>query len=370
MLEPFVLFIAGLIGTLALTPVVIRAAERWGALDLPNERKVHVVPTPHLGGVAIYGTFAVAAGLALLLSVRLRTSFEESMPFWLSLAAGGSLVFLLGLYDDLRHASVWMKFAVQFGAAALVMFWGDVKIEQIGNPFDGPIPLGWLWIPLTALWIVGVTNAFNLIDGLDGLAGGVSFISVLTIFVISIVSGGRSLVVLVTAALAGALLGFLRYNAHPARIFLGDCGSMFLGYLLAVLSVVGVSKRTTTLALLIPILVVGLPVFDTLYAMVRRLLVKVVKEGDWSPSAMLAMFRADKAHIHHTLMEMGYTYRKAVVVLYGLSAVFGLLALAAVLIENDRVSFGLMVVGAAAFFVMKKYSHLIPFLSRGNGGEK
>lgn len=370
MLEPFVLFVGSLIGTLLLTPMVIRAAQRWGALDHPNARKVHVVPTPHLGGVAIYATFGIAALLALVLSARLRTSFSESLSFWLSLAAGGTLVFLLGLYDDLRHASVWVKFAVQFGAAALVMFWGGVRIDQLGNPLGDPLPLGWLWIPLTALWIVGVTNAFNLIDGLDGLAGGVSFISVLTIFLISVIGGGRSLVVLVTAALAGALLGFLRYNVHPARIFLGDCGSMFLGYLLAVLSVVGVSKRTTTLALLIPILVVGLPVFDTLYAMVRRLLVKVFMEGDWSPSALVAMFRADKAHIHHTLMEMGYTHRKAVVILYGLSAGLGMLALVAVLVQNDRVSFGLMIVGAAAFFVMKKYSHLIPFLSRRNGVEK
>lgn len=355
MIEPFLAFLVAALGTWFLTPVVIRVAERFGAMDQPGERKVHDHPVPRLGGVAVYLSFVLVGVLALAFIPRIRGSFEQGGEFWIALATGSTVIFLLGLYDDLRHASVLVKFLVQFAAAALVMFWGGVRIQTLGVPFDGSIQLGWLWIPLTVLWIVGVTNAFNLIDGLDGLAGGVAFIATVTLFGISLVQTGSGKFVLTTAALSGALLGFLRYNRNPARIFLGDCGSMFLGFLLAVLSVVGAAKRTTTLALLIPILIVGVPVFDTLFAMGRRLLKKILVEKDVSPGAFSAMFRADRQHIHHVLMEMGYTHRRTVVILYGLASVFGLLALAAAVVQDDRVSFGLMLAGAAAFIMVRQF---------------
>jgi UDP-GlcNAc:undecaprenyl-phosphate/decaprenyl-phosphate GlcNAc-1-phosphate transferase len=355
MLLPLLFFGFGLISTWLMTPAVIALAHRLGVLDQPGERKVHDHPVPRLGGLAIYGTFAVASLGAVGIHGRIHESFLASRPFWESLAVGGTLVFLLGLYDDFRHASIWTKFIVQFGAAGVVMGWGGVRILKFANPFGDPIVLGWLWIPLTALWIVGVTNALNLIDGLDGLAGGVSFISVVTLFTISLIQGERLLVVLTTAVLAGALLGFLKYNFHPARIFLGDCGSMFLGYLLAVLSIMGTSKRTTALALLIPILLLGIPIFDTLNAMGRRLLRRVVYEGQWKPSALLAMFSADRAHIHHMLLSLGYTHRRTVLILYGLSLICGLLAVVAVVADNDRVSLGLIIAGFACFVLMKQF---------------
>ncbi len=355
MFEPFAALLIAAIGTLLLTPPVIRLAERCGAMDQPGGRKVHEQATPRLGGVALGLTFLLVGLLALVLVPHLRVSFDQNLPFWVSLAVGTALVFLLGLYDDLWHASVGVKFAVQFLAAGIVMVYGGVRIEQLGIPFDGVVSLGWLWVPLTALWIVGVTNAFNLIDGLDGLAGGVAFISSMTLFAVALLGSERYRIVLVTAVLAGALLGFLRYNRHPARIFLGDCGSMMVGFLLAVLSVVGSAKRPTALALLIPILIVGVPVFDTLYAMGRRLLKKVLVEKEFRPSALRAMFKADKAHIHHVLLDMGYTYRKTVLLLYALSAVLGLFALAAVLVDNDRVSFGLMLVGICGFIVVRQF---------------
>ena len=354
------MFAGGALLTLLTTPLVIRLACRCGAMDMPGERKLHDHPVPRLGGVALFGSFAAASILALLLSPAIRASFMGSRDFWLSLAAGGTVVFLLGLYDDLRSASVWTKFVVQAGAAAIIMGPGGVRITAFANPFDGSVQLGWLWIPLTGLWIVGVTNALNLIDGLDGLAGGVAFISVATLFAIAFIHGQRLQVVLVTAVLAGALLGFLKYNFHPARIFMGDCGSMFLGYVLAVLSVVGSSKRATALALLIPILILGIPVFDTLYSMGRRVGKKLVVDREWQISSLWAMFRADKAHIHHTLMAMGYTHRRSVLILYGLSALFGLMALAAVVLQNDRISFALMLAGLVGFVVVKQFGRYIP----------
>lgn len=359
-LPVFVLFAGSLLLALGLTPLVIRLSASWGAMDQPGERKVHTSPMPRLGGLAIYTAFVVAAGAALLAQPQLRSRLVQDARFWGSIAAGATLVFLLGLADDIFGLSVWIRFAIQAVAGLIAIYGGGVRVTTITNPLDGAIELGWMAIPLTLFWIVGVTNAFNLIDGLDGLAGGIAFISVTTIFMVTLLTGGRSLVLLATAALAGALLGFLRYNFYPARIFLGDCGSLFLGYMLAILSVIGSNKRTAALALLIPILIVGIPVFDTLNAMLRRLGRQVVVEKEWKPSALLAMFRADRAHIHHMLVEQGLSHTKAVLVLYGLGLLFCLMALVAVLVENDRASFALMIAGFAGFILLRHYGHLLP----------
>ncbi len=365
MLEPLVLFFLSLVLTLVLTPVMIRLANRNGFVDNPGARKVHDHPIPRLGGAAIFLTMGGLAVVALTLDARIRESFVSHHFFWLTFLVGSSVVFFLGLWDDAKGASVWLKFGVQTIAAFLVMFWGAVGVHKLTVPFYGPVQIGWLWIPLTAGWIVGVTNAFNLIDGLDGLAGGVAFISVSTIFIIALMVNGRSMVFVVSAALAGSLLGFLKYNFHPARIFLGDCGSMFLGYILAILSVEGSSKRTTVLALLIPMMIVGIPVMDTLYTMTRRLVRKMIQERNFRPSAMVAMFSADKAHVHHALMEMGYSHRRTVLILYGASIVFGLMALSAVIWQDDRVSLGLMLLGVVGFVSMKRFGRYVPISVRG-----
>ncbi|MCI4398728.1 MAG: undecaprenyl/decaprenyl-phosphate alpha-N-acetylglucosaminyl 1-phosphate transferase [Acidobacteria bacterium] len=374
-LPVFVLFAGSLLLALALAPLAIRLSASWGAMDQPGERKVHAYPMPRLGGVAIYAAFVSAAGAALLAQPQLRSRLVQDARFWGSIAAGATLVFLLGLVDDIFGLGVASRFAVQAVAGLVAIYGGGVRVTTITNPLDGKIELGWLAVPITLFWIVGVTNAFNLIDGLDGLAGGIAFISVTTIFMVTLLTGGRSLVLLATAALAGALLGFLRYNFYPARIFLGDCGSLFLGYMLAILSVVGSNKRTAALALLIPILIVGIPVFDTLNAMLRRLVRQVVVEKERKPSALLAMFRADRAHIHHMLIEQGLSHAKAVLVLYGLGLFFCLMALVAVLLENDRASFALMVAGFVGFILLRHYGHLLPMrlfnhAAGGNGEQK
>ncbi len=363
-LPVFVLFVGSLLLAVALTPVAIKLSSAVGAMDQPGERKIHRKPMPRLGGAAVFAAFAVASGAALLAQPQLHEKLASDARFWGSFVAGTTLVFLLGLLDDIFGLSVWARFSVETVAALIAIYGAGIRVTMVTNPFDDAIKLGWLAVPITLLWIVGVTNAFNLIDGLDGLAGGIAFISVTTVFAVTLFTGGRSLVLLVTAALAGALLGFLKYNFHPARIFLGDCGSLFLGYMLAILSVVGSNKRTAALALLIPIMIVGIPVFDTLNAMLRRLMRQVVVEKEWKPSALLAMFRADRAHIHHMLIQQGISHTKAVLVLYGLGIIFCLMALAAVLIQNDRASFGLMLAGFTGFILLRHYGHLIPLPSQ------
>jgi UDP-GlcNAc:undecaprenyl-phosphate/decaprenyl-phosphate GlcNAc-1-phosphate transferase len=360
LLIPFLLFLAGLAGTLLLTPLMIKNAPAWGAMDPPGERKIHQEPIARLGGLAIFMTVGLVGGAAMAIQSQMRVRLTDDIRFWGALAGGATIVFFLGLYDDIRGARVWVKFAIQLAAALLLVFMGGIRVSQVTNPFGGSVDIGWMAVPLTVVWIVGVTNAFNLIDGLDGLAGGIAFISIATIFLISIVGGGRSLVVVTTALLAGSVLGFLKYNFHPARIFLGDCGSMFLGYLMAGLSVVGSNKRTTALALLIPILIVGIPVFDTLNAMVRRLARQLFIEENRSPRSLLAMFSADRAHIHHILIERGFSHRNSVLILYGMALFFSLLALVAVLAESDRISFGLMLVGFIGFVVMRHFGQSLP----------
>ena len=310
--------------------------------------------------MAIFASVALGSSAFLLLDRAVRGSLLANLPFWGSLALGGVIIFLLGLWDDVKGVGIWGKFAVQFLAAGLVMSLGGVIIESFTHPVSGRIQLGWVGILITALWIVGVTNAFNLIDGLDGLAGGVALISTMGVWLTGWLTGQRLLLTMVTACLAGCLLGFLRFNFHPAKIFLGDCGSMFIGFNLAVLSVQGCAKRTTVIALMIPILIVGIPVFDTLYSMGRRLGKRIVVERDWRPSSFVAMFRADRKHLHHTLMEMGFSHRKTVVIVYGLSILMALLAVWALILQSDRVSLGLVCFGLVAYIMIKQFGKAMP----------
>ena len=262
MLEPFLLFVAGLAGTLLLTPYVVRLSSRWGAMDEPGSGKF--TSTPCRG----------SAGWPFLVPSLLHPSwlcwpvsaFEPALrkrPVLAVAGGGATLVFLLGIYDDIWNASIWMKFSVQFAAALLPMAWGGIRIEHLGIPFDGVVSLGWLSWPLTALWIVGVTNAFNLIDGLDGLAGASRSSpsppsSPSASWWGAVARGARF-----GGPFGGRCSGFALQPLSRQDLF-GRLREHVLGFMLAVLSVVGVSKKTTTLALLIPILVVGVPVFDTL----------------------------------------------------------------------------------------------------------
>ncbi|MGH9824540.1 MAG: MraY family glycosyltransferase, partial [Blastocatellia bacterium] len=272
---------------------------------------IHSTPVPRLGGVAIYLTFIIVAGPMLFTRGFSFTSVRSHQTLAYILAAG-TLVFLLGLYDDLRPVKPYVKFAVQ-ALAGGILYLGGLKIVQIPILF-GLHNLSWLSLPLTILWVLLITNAFNLIDGLDGLAAGSALFSTIVVFVVSL-SGNAIATSLLTIALTGAILGFLRFNFNPASIFLGDSGSLFIGFMLGALALAGSQKTPTVVAVAIPVVSFGLPLLETLLSVVRRFL-----SGQ-------PIFTADRNHIHHKLLELGYSQRSAVAMLYGVSAAFGLLSL-------------------------------------------
>jgi UDP-GlcNAc:undecaprenyl-phosphate/decaprenyl-phosphate GlcNAc-1-phosphate transferase len=310
-----VAFVTATATAAALTPIVRHLARRWGLLDHAlSSRKVHGKPIPRLGGVAIVCAFF--APLAALYFV----DSEVGRRFWSDplraggLFAGGAVIALLGVLDDLRGSGARIKFVVQFAVAAL-MYWVGFRIDFIANPFGGVIELGMFALPFTMLWIAGVINAMNLIDGLDGLAGGVAFIAVATTFAVAAFRV-EPVMLLFTGTLAGAVLGFLFYNFNPATIFMGDTGSMFLGFVLATTAIQTNQKSSTAVALVVPIIALGIPIADTLLAMARR----AVRGAP--------LFSADRGHIHHRLLAMGLSQRQAVIVLYAACALLGGLALA------------------------------------------
>jgi UDP-GlcNAc:undecaprenyl-phosphate GlcNAc-1-phosphate transferase len=265
---------------------------------------------PRVGGVAIFVSFVTVTSLLITTSHELWVGFGSRTLVWLLVPA--AVVFLLGLYDDIYSARPSLKFAVQALAASLLYFGG------VGR-FNLPAILGlsgfeWLALPLTILWVLWITNAFNLIDGLDGLAAGSTLFSTLTLFAVSCISGNQG-ITLLALTLAGAIIGFLRFNFNPASIFLGDCGSMFLGFILSALALTGSQKTTTTIAVAIPVVCFGLPILETALSVARRFL-----SGQ-------PLFTADREHIHHILMKRGLTHRQVVILLYGVSALCGLLSL-------------------------------------------
>jgi UDP-GlcNAc:undecaprenyl-phosphate GlcNAc-1-phosphate transferase len=265
---------------------------------------------------------------------------------------------VVGLIDDLRGLSFHWKFAAQILAGVYAWNCGFL-IEKLTNPFGGALDLGWLSLPLTVLWIVGVTNAVNLIDGLDGLAAGIALIITVAVGVLAIVRGDVGLTA-ASVALAGALSGFLRFNFNPARIFLGDSGSLFLGFVLAVTTVRG-QKGGTAVAILAPLLILGVPLFDTGLAVLRRLY-RIGNQGVRTDNALGYMvrnwdhvFRPDRGHIHHRLIDWGMTHRGAVICLYGLGTIFALAALALVVGKSHWLGLLLVAVlfaGMAIFFLV------------------
>jgi UDP-GlcNAc:undecaprenyl-phosphate/decaprenyl-phosphate GlcNAc-1-phosphate transferase len=305
-------FLLSLVCGTVFTPLAIRLARRVGAIDYAlSSRKIHKAPIPRLGGIAIAAAFFVPLIGLLLLDRDVGRLFHADGLRPLGLFVGGGLIVALGIYDDLKGAGAKAKFSCQFGVAALVYFLG-YRIDFIVNPFGAEIDLGWLGLPFTMLWIAGVTNAFNLIDGLDGLAGGVAFVAVGMTFIFGAYQGAP-LMMLSSAAMAGAILGFLRYNFNPAKIFMGDTGSMFLGFVLATSSIQAHQKSSTTaVALLVPMIVVlGLPITDTLLSMSRRFM-------HGAP-----LFQADRGHIHHKLLDLGLSQRATALTLYAVSITLG-----------------------------------------------
>lgn len=313
-----VLFTISFVLAFLLTPFVRRKATFWGAVAMPdNYRHIHQRPTPRLGGIAIYLAFVCTLMVVPLLGTTISQRFLESLPQLIALMAPATLIFLFGIYDDFRGASATLKLTVQILATALIYFLG-FRISSISLPFGGAwdLPL-WLGFPLTALWIVGVTNAFNLIDGIDGLAAGASVFALLSILFFSIAQGNPEISI-IAVVLVGAVIGFLRYNFNPATIFLGDSGALFLGFMAAALSLAGSQKGSTIVAIAIPLVSFGLPVTEAGLSLARRFL------------GGQPLFQGDRGHIHHMLLRRGLNQRQAVILLYGICALcslFGLMLL-------------------------------------------
>ncbi len=273
---------------------------------MPNERKIHKSPIPRLGGVAIWLCTILTFAILVLLSWNYPHGNGLS-----GILVGGSIMFLLGLVDDIYNLSPKFKLFVQFGAA-LVAFLLGVKIDVLYNPFGDSIALGLLSLPITLIWLVAISNAMNFIDGVDGLAGGVSAISAVTLGVVAIYTH-QPISALVAAILAGSMLGFLVFNFHPAKIFMGDSGALFAGFTLAALSVTGVLK-TVTVTMLLPIMILAVPIMDISYSVLRRLFKKE------SP------FVADSEHIHHKLLKAGFSHNRTIIILYLLCIAAGSIA--------------------------------------------
>lgn len=322
--------------SLVVTPWMIRFSNQRKLFDIPERRKVHKMPIPRLGGVGVYlGTWLSWGVFCLFFSNMVPV--EATKPLW-GLFIGSTLIWVLGLYDDLFGANARKKLFVQVIAALIVVFSG-VDIRILYSPIAG----GDLFLQdsltiwtLSVAWIVVVTNAINLIDGLDGLAGGVCMITALTIHFISRDLGIPHLPFF-SLCLAGACLGFLIFNYSPARIFLGDSGSLFLGFVLACLSIMGTVKRSTAIVMFGPPIVLALPMVDTLLAIGRRFIKTAATQGDLSgywnflrPSALFKrvkeIFVADQNHIHHGLLKIGLSHRKAVLILYLVTAILGITA--------------------------------------------
>ena len=296
-----VAIICGILLAYTITPPVRVLAFKIGAVDVPlDSRRIHKKPSPRIGGLAIYLSFTLTTMLMCELS-------DELVTIWIG---GGALV-ILGILDDIYRLNAWLKLAVQLAAAGFAV-WNGCVIDHI-NLGGGYIQLGIWAIPLSLLWIAGLTNAINFIDGLDGLACGVSAISTLSMFFVVTLHGDMS-ASMMCGILVGSCVGFLPFNSNPARIFMGDTGALFLGYAMAVLSVHGVFKLHAVLSFMLPIIIFALPLFDTVFAIFRRLL-----KGK-SP------FSPDRGHIHHRLIDSGFTQKESVSILYAICGILGLVA--------------------------------------------
>lgn len=330
-------FAAAVIVALLATPAVISLAKKTGAMDAPNPRKVHKKPVPRIGGLAIYAGF-----MAAIFFVAIKFGLDgEQIKEVTGLIFSGSLIVALGLLDDYKNLPARVKLLGQIVAAVILVLFFDVRIDFVTDPFGDFLYLDSFAIPVTVFWLVGLTNTVNLIDGLDGLAAGVASIASITIMFAAL-DQNLILVAVLTAALAGAAVGFLKYNFNPAEIFMGDTGSMFLGFMLAGISVTGSVKSVATIALIVPIFALGLPILDTTFAIVRRF-----RGG-------VPIFKPDKGHLHHRLLSVGFSQRQAVLLMYVISALFGLSAIAMTEVSRQVAVLILLIIIVAIIYGVKK----------------
>ncbi len=336
--------------SIALTPLVRKLAFRLNAVARPNHRTIHQGLMPKFGGIAVFVAFLSGILLLMLFADEKFSALQrEAVVFLFS----GTIILALGIYDDMKGANSNQKFLVQLISAAIVILFG-YKISAIANPFGEPVALGIFAIPFTLLWIVGITNAINLIDGLDGLAAGISFGGACVMVFISLWFG--NLISAVPAAiLAGAIGGFLIYNFNPARIFLGDSGSLLIGFLLACFSINGTFREASAVAIYVPMVVLGIPILDTFLAIMRR-----IRKG-------LPLFQADREHIHHRLLQLGVSHKNAVLMLNGISYSWGIIAFVIYVMNREygwllllpvfgTIIIGLKKLGFAKYFLIRNSS--------------
>ena len=325
--------LCAMVASFLMCPLVKSFARKVGAIDEPKDnRRMHTKPTPRLGGLAIFIGFMVSMLIFVPIDRQLR-----------GILLGAVIIVVLGVVDDITPLRAWFKFIVQISAALVAVYHG-VVVNVLSNPnvfsADPYWALGWASVPLTVLWIVGITNSVNLIDGLDGLANGVSTISAVTMLVIALlVSEGQT--ALLMASLAGACIGFMPYNKNPAQMFMGDTGSTFLGYILATVSIQGLFKYYAVISFAVPFLILGLPMFDTIFAIVRRL---AHGKNPMSP---------DRGHIHHRLIDMGLSQKQAVAALYVVSSILGLSAVVLATSGAMRAMLFLAAVAVVAFLASR-----------------
>lgn len=350
-------FLLAFITTFVLTPYMIKIARKIGAVDVPkDERRMHNKPMPKFGGPAIIIGFLVST-IYLIITSSLEGNLNIFGPenYILKLLGflGGILVLgFVCFFDDKKGISALTKLTGQLIAAGIVVACG-IRISYFDIPFfEGNIMLNNAFsIILTIGWIVGITNAINLIDGLDGLSSGIAIISSISLLIIFALNGSPLIAIILVTALVGALAGFLPFNFNPAKTFIGDIGSNFIGFALSIISILGIAKTATAFVVVLPIIVLGLPIFDTISAIIRR----IVKG-----KSLKAVFQADKGHLHHKLIEKGFSQKEAVLTLYGISVACGMFAV--ILFESNiwkAISFALMVIavifiGYKEFFKIKE----------------
>lgn len=306
--EIVVSLFATMIISAILTPFVRRIAFKIGAVDKPNARRVNKVPMPTMGGLAIFLAFNFS------LFFLLRNQIPN--PQFYGIFFGECIIMLTGIIDDIFELKPSQKMIGILLAALAVYWFAEVQMTTLTLPFIGIVHLGWFSLPITLIWIAAITNAINLLDGLDGLATGVTIIALFTTGFTGLffLPSTNIYIVIMIFTLVVAEVGFLPYNFFPARIYLGDTGALFIGFMIAVFSLSGL-KNATFISVLIPVMILGVPLTDTIYAILRRLLNKQ------------SIAHADKRHLHHRLMQMGLTHRQTVLVIYGISMIFSFIAL-------------------------------------------
>ena len=356
-------FLLAFITAFVITPHTMRLAKRVGAIDIPNDRRVNKKPMPRLGGLAVISGFWVSI-IYLLITTSLEGKInlfgEENYYFKLIGFFIGIVILGIVCYiDDVKGIPSYAKLTAQIVAAIIVVAFG-IKIEDISIPFiEGKIEIGGVFsYILTVCWIVGITNAINLIDGLDGLSSGVTLISCLSLLMVFALNGSPLIAIILITALAGAIVGFLPFNFSPAKTFIGDTGSNFMGFSLAIISILGVAKTYTALVLIAPIIILAMPIFDTLFAIFRRII---------KGKSLKAVFKPDKGHIHHKLMAKGYTQKQAVLIMYGITAILGMFAV--ILLESGiwkALSFALLILAIVAI----GYKDVAKFMNDDDDKEK